>query len=221
MFAARRFFGQVAEEADLATVFLLAASGATTIFDASPNGLTVSRFGSATATTAETNFSGKYSISFDGVDSYLRLPNDPVLDLGTGDFTIELWVRPAGVVGLQHFAVAAGDLTSNWLMFRSNGATLQTFIGGSYLGGATGVVEAGVWQHLATCRSGSSVRQFKNGIQVGSTFTSTADAALGENEPVIGQLGLSSQFFTGYIQDLRISNTARYTSNFTPPGSLT
>jgi len=68
------------------TVFLLAASGPTTIYDASPNGLTVSRFGSATATTAETNFSGKYSISLDGVDSYLRLPNDPVFSLGTGDF---------------------------------------------------------------------------------------------------------------------------------------
>jgi len=221
MFAASKaFFGEKVEEVDTAAVFLLAASGPTTIYDASPNNLTVSRFGSATATTAETNFSGKYSIYLDGVDSYLRLPNDSVFDLGTGDFTIEQWVYPLGTSGTQHFGVAAGNGTTDWVFVRSNSTSVQLFLETSYVMGAT-ALEANVWQHYAFSRSGSDVRLFKNGVQLGSTATSTANIAIDAYEPVIGGLTAGTGLFNGYIQDLRISNTARYTGTFTPPGSLT
>jgi len=81
-----------------------------------------------------------------------------------------------------------------------------------------------VWQHLAASREGSSVRYFKNGSQVGSTFTNSGDIDIASYEPLIGALtpGSPPSFpFNGYIQDLRISDTALYTGTFTPPGSLT
>jgi hypothetical protein len=77
------------------------------------------------------------------------------------------------------------------------------------------------WYHVAITRSGTSLRAFVNGSQIGTTQTTsnslTASGAfccVGENLDGGGQ----SQFINGYVDDLRITKGyARYTSNFTPP----
>lgn len=89
---------------------------------------------------------------------------------------------------------------------------------GSY--GSTAITRS-VWHHLAYCRSGSSHYYFLDG-NLEATVT---QASANDIETIyIGGLwtgsGLNSGcYFTGYIDELLVSNTCKWTSSFTVPTS--
>lgn len=69
------------------------------------------------------------------------------------------------------------------------------------------------WTHIAVCRSGVSLRIFYNGRLQAQTETSLNFTA----SPIaIGGDHLGS-YFNGYIDEFRISDAARWTSDFEPP----
>jgi hypothetical protein len=71
----------------------------------------------------------------------------------------------------------------------------------------------GQWYHLAYSRSSGTGRLFINGILVASASDSTNYTS---TSFTVG--GISTQYFNGYIQDLRVTRgVARYTATFTPP----
>ncbi|MHC4494231.1 MAG: hypothetical protein ACYSYM_00240 [Planctomycetota bacterium] len=68
--------------------------GGTTTADASGNG----NDGTLNAPKWDAGKFGS-ALNFDGVDDYVDLGNPPILDFGTGDFTVSAWVKttvPAG-----------------------------------------------------------------------------------------------------------------------------
>jgi len=70
------------------------------------------------------------------------------------------------------------------------------------------------WYHIAVTREGSSLKQFVDGTQLGTTVTDNTNYADGLTW--IGYGG--SGYFNGYMSDVRITKgLARYTANFTPP----
>jgi hypothetical protein len=78
------------------------------------------------------------------------------------------------------------------------------------------------WYHIAVSRSGSSWRLFVNGTQEGSTVTYSGDATAGiANRTTIGNDAVNPSVtqWNGWIDEVRWSKTARYTSNFTPETS--
>ena len=176
--------------------------------------------GNAQISTTQSKFGGS-SMYFDGTGDYL-IPNAATTDLyafGTGDFTIEMWVYAASVT-----AVSLYDSRPSG----TNGAYLQiAIVSGQLLLGLnnTAILQAGTistntWTHLAVSRSGTSLRGFINGTQVGSTVTNSTSLLNVAQRPVIGTNGntVSIENFNGYMDDLRITKGyARYTANFTPP----
>ena len=65
-------------------------------------------------------------------------------------------------------------------------------------------------------RSGTNLKCFVNGTQVGSTATSEDN--LLQDGIAIGMQYNEASFFHGYIDELRVSKgIARWTSSFTPP----
>ena len=76
----------------------------------------------------------------------------------------------------------------------------------------------GTWYHLAYCRSGNTLRFFKDGTQLGGdqSFTGTIGNYTGSFY-IAKDSQTADRYFNGYMDDLRISNNARYTSNFTAP----
>jgi hypothetical protein len=160
---------------------------------------------------------------FDGTGDYL-IPNAATTDLyafGTGDFTIEMWVYAASVT-----AVSLYDSRPSG----TNGAYLQiAIVSGQLLLGLnnTAILQAGTistntWTHLAVSRSGTSLRGFINGTQVGSTVTNSTSLLNVAQRPVIGTNGntVTIENFNGYMDDLRVTKGyARYTANFVPPTS--
>ena len=158
------------------------------------------------------------SIVLDGSGDYLTI-NSSLLSL-TNDFTIEFYIRFASFASYSTpFTLASGSGGGeNYIQSDTSGGTSFSWggWGGTNLSAGTGFA-LNTWYHLALCRSGSTIRSFRNGTQIASGTTSATIPTTG-GFVYIGSQNSSQWFFNGYISNLRILNgTAIYTSNFTPP----
>lgn len=162
-----------------------------------------------------TNWSGY----FDGNTDWLSLDDSAAWDFGTGDFTIECWVYPQSSANDQAYISNYQNSGSGWLLGTDSSGTRFSWGDTSIFSNATRPT-LNQWSHLAVSRSGTSLRVFLNGTQLGSTVTNST--SLTNNAGIrIGRLadgGLAIWYFTGYLSNLRVvKGTAVYTANFTPP----
>ncbi len=196
--------------------------------DESPTPKAITAVGNASATTAIAKWnqgSGGSSLAFDGNGDYALVNSQMNSFEFSADFTIEGWfwfnTNNIGYQGLFGSAVSS-DATGFALITETNN-TLN-FYGASTNSWNTIVASAqvpatGAWHHIAVCRSGSTVRLFYNGSQIGLA-TSSNFIRSGSSLRIGGYQSFpgGERSFNGYIDDLRITKgIARYTSNFTPP----
>ena len=178
----------------------------------SPNIVTAN--GNAKISTAQFKF-GTASAIFDGAGDYLSIPNTAgIFNFGTGNFTVEGWFRfdrtdtdvclfgGAAQTGSFDFrrtadnTIRVGRTNTAWDVISSGFATVTN-----------------TWTHIAVSRSGTTIKIFVNGAQRASVTNSvnyqiTGDAFIGGHP--------TETYLAGYIDELRVSNTARYTAAFTP-----
>ena len=197
------------------TTFLLNATNAGIFNQTSKNVLNT--FGSAAISTAQSKF-GVSSISFNGTSDYLLIPNTSGLNLLQGDFTIEAWIYVTSSAA-SGFIITFGNEAATRIEFGYNssrqlildiyGVGTSTFTGSAF--------SLNTWTHVAFVRSGSTITGYINGTSTGTTSSS---AILGNATGgiTIGRDN-STTYFTGYIDDLRVTKYARYTSGFTAPTS--
>jgi hypothetical protein len=162
---------------------------------------------------------GGSSISFPGaLTSYLVTPTNSLLDFGTGDFTVECWVYFNSVASDQ--GLFGGSSTGAWeIRWRTstglNLGRLNTAFDSTFAWSPS----AATWYHVAVTRSGTSVRGFVDGTQIGSTSTNSNTYNSGTLF-YIGITDTSNNPLNGYLDDVRITKGyARYTANFTAPTS--
>jgi hypothetical protein len=159
---------------------------------------------------------------FDGTDDAAFMPSNIVLDFGTGDFTIELWVYfnalTSNRIILDRWIT--GNANSWQLYWRSTGTSLTFLVGASTVllqDSNASRITTGQWYHVAVTRASATNRMFIDGVQVASATNSTS---LTSALPLcVGmQYSTSTNDFSGYMDDIRITKGyARYTTNFTPP----
>lgn len=177
--------------------------------------------GNAQISTAQSKFSGASAL-FDGTGDYLTVNFHTNTDFeftAGEDFTIECFVRVTtysqfnGLISLG--SARSGNEYTLYIEGISGAyyATAANF-GGSNLSRGTTNLSTGTWHHLAVSRSGTTVRLFVNGaLEDTDTLTFTA----GQQSTIkIGSFSDGSLALNGYLDEIRISNTARYTSAFTP-----
>ena len=207
------------------TKLLLNMADGQAIDSAAQNNLTL--YGDAKISSTQAKFGGT-SLALDGTGDYATLPPNS-LDLGAGNFTLESWVYTTVtgqrcVVGAVRNSDGSGSymLNINYtgaqvrFFCRYNGGTVLNYTVGS------GDFPTNAWTHLAATRDGASLRVFINGTQVGTTNTTLGsfaidNASLNGNIYYIGRTTDGANEFTGFLDDFRVSKTARYTANFTPP----
>lgn len=187
-------------------------------------GNTITAYGNTKISTSQSKFGGS-SLFVDGTGDYLTGTNSD-LSLGSGDFTIEMWVypfahtQPYPCLFSNYNSFSAGALS---IFAGHNGGSstkYQVASNGSFpaLTSVSSIVY-GSWVHLAVVRSGNTLMLFVNGVIESST------SVAGVVYSGVGSLfaiGLSpdtglNTCFNGYIDDLRITRACRWTSNFTPP----
>ena len=162
---------------------------------------------------------------------YLTFADNPSLELGSSDFTLEMWLY-----GDEYL------LSSNYVPICKSGTTIYNpfliYVDGSipnialYIGDDSGAwLTAGSlnvtaipnqWSHVAFCRSGNTIRAFLNGVLVDTLAFSSAVPNNGRDW-YIGSRNYAStttQGYNGYISNLRlVVGTALYTASFTPSTS--
>ncbi len=196
-----------------------------TFTDSSSNAFTITRTGNV----AQGTFSpfslaeGQWSNYFDGNGDYLSVPANAAFEFGTGDFTIEGWFFFNSISSIQSFLSCYASSVTGWtFQFRNDSGNIISF---SPLGDSVTAIKAsytptiGDWTHLAVTRSGTDVRIFANGAQIGTTTSNSTNIPSLTTTLKIGSLNpsIAGQYFNGYISNVRVvKGTALYTSNFTP-----
>ncbi len=167
---------------------------------------------------------GNSSCFFDGDGDYLSIGAANDFALGSGDFSIELFVRPDSVSDRQGL-IFIGDLASNNNRIQVDviNGFLNLYAQNSIADTWTGRASANPllinqWNHVAVIRKNNSFKIFVNGFL--SVQNTHSEKVTTNNQLKIGsaRIGNVPVYFKGNIDDLRITRgIARYVENFTPP----
>jgi hypothetical protein len=144
---------------------------------------------------------------------------------GTDEFTIDFWVRfAAGHNDDNHcFISQYQNSTNRWEFFRFTSTDKLQFYwvqGGTERCKAycTWTPSAETWYHIMVSRSGSNIYIFINGVSQSLTVdTAPADLVGISGNLYIGCYSTLVNGIVGHIEEFRISDVCRETSNFTPP----
>ena len=171
--------------------------------------------------------SGSGSISFNGSTQYVGYPAISNYNLGSGNFTVELFFYPTGSQsnGVVLASQAINIYYPPWMFYFAASNTLQFYSssnGSSFdvASGATiGTYTPNAWNHAVICRSGASIRCYLNGV-LGSTTTTSA-TLVNATTPLFLAMRAPGvdPYFNGYITNFRlVKGTALYTdSSLTVP----
>jgi len=171
--------------------------------------------GNAQISTGQAKF-GDTSLLLDGTNDLGQLDN--INDLA-GPFTIETWAwaddtTNAFMWSHGEYTLELGITGNTLRMYRVGTATEYTnfFTGGEF--------SVDTWHHVALVRDTSNViKCYLNGTASGTTVTDATAFAATYGSFIIGgeykSRGQVSHGWDGYIDEFRISDFARYTSDFT------
>lgn len=189
-------------------------NNSTAITDSSGAPCTLTRYGGVKISTAQSHRGGS-SVLFNGSTDYLKAPTGTPFAFGTGDFTVEAWVRLGVVDGITRVIYdgrngTAGSAGGISISVVSGSLTCDTNVANVLSGGT---LVADTWYHVALTRASGTFKLWLDGVQV-----STSGAAYNFTD---GNMSVGAyngiQFFNGYVDDFRITKgVARYTTAFDP-----
>lgn len=165
---------------------------------------------------------GNGSLYFNGTSARLLFPQDTLTFNKSTGFTIEWWEYCANsdaatrfcssyttdssfgglFIGFSGNKVYAGDAASKWNLI--NGTNMLS-------------VTVNEWVHWAFVWDGENLTSYRNGTQFAQVALTTAPYQNNSFNMAIGDQRLNDhKYFNGYIEEFRISDVVRYTSDFTP-----
>jgi len=213
--------------ANLNTLLLLhgdGANGSTSIVDSSFLGLSPTLAGTTQISTAQVQSGFGQSIWIPDSSSALPFASLPSqYSFGTGNFTVEYFVYPthANNVDARYFSLSAGtypNASFREITFRQNASNsfgLFYLVGTSLsISASSNNVARNAWQHHAIVKNGTALTAYVDGV---SRVTLSGVTTTFNFSNIIFSPGFESG--NGYYDEIRISNSAIYTANFTPPSA--
>jgi primary-amine oxidase len=154
------------------------------------------------------------SLQFDGINDYVQVPDSPSLNFGTGDFTIDAWVRST-----QNSGVGAlldkrrGPPYQGYHLFTSDGTLfLQLATAGTFANySSSAFIADGNWHHFAVIvnRTQDRVEWFVDGLAMPQN-TNLLTGSLNNALPL--RFGVRSfqlgGFWQGQLDELELFNRA-------------
>lgn len=145
--------------------------------------------------------------------------NNATYAFGTGDLTIEMWLRLPSTAGINCniFYFGATDDTSAPPagLYATPAGNLILWINGDRITGSSVVSSSFV--HIAISRNSGTFRLFINGVSQG-TYSDSSNYS-GQFIKA-GRFASSNYIPPAHIDDLRVTTgVGRYTANFTPPAA--
>ncbi|PIW64126.1 MAG: hypothetical protein COW13_01205, partial [Candidatus Omnitrophica bacterium CG12_big_fil_rev_8_21_14_0_65_50_5] len=204
------------------------ADGSTAFADFTPYPKVVTAGGNAQIDTAQFKF-GSSSILFDGSGDYLTVPGHSDFEFGSGNFTIDLWVKFNSVSShsplLDRFGITTNAvrtfnlwyLASHYLAFEYHNGT--TVIDAFF----PWTPSANTWYHVSVVRDGSNLYAFVNDLLIGSPHnigTQSIQAAPSTTLWIGAYEGGAGQDYdmNGWMDDIKIvKGAAVLPEGFMPP----
>jgi len=166
---------------------------------------------------------GATSIAFDGTGDRLDIAASDLMESAEG--TIEAWVYmnafESGSTDYYHPPIYHKGNIYQALNITSAGTVISYLYTGSPDPLSSTVnISTGAWNHLAVTWNSSGRKIWINGVERGSSSTSlSAMQSAGNNATFHMGWGTntgSTKALNGYVDELRVSTTVRYTGSFTP-----
>ena len=169
---------------------------------------------SAQVSAEQSKFGGK-SMYFNGSTRLVMSDaKAKIFDFGTGDFTVEAWIYPEEIT-TDNF-IFSGSASGAFFFGRKGSNTIG--IGRANIlwdTEAPVATPANTWSHVAAVRSKGQVSLYVNGNQTGPLANTNAYSMAGFIA-CIGSQG-TNLYYKGYMDEIRVSNVARWTESFVPP----
>ena len=209
---------QVPVYASLLANFNVAESATSppTVTEESVNAAVMEFENGANIDTAQKKF-GISSAEFPNATSAVRMPNIADYDFGTGDFTIELWVRTRVSKTAAQVLYENRVGTPVPVIYINNSGTLHYYVDSNRISTSGGAIAIDTWYHIAVARESGVTKMFLDGVKVGADYSDannyapTADLILGNDSSGTAQL-------EGWLDGVRVvKGTALYTAAFTVP----
>jgi hypothetical protein len=177
-------------------------------------------------TTSSAKFYGKVSYPLAAGTSSCVVSGLPASYFGS-DFTLEAWLNLTGggtgnLFGSDPlgygFSIQCSGAGEIYLSLNSGGVYRGIFDSYNGLGFNGRYLPVGAWFHFAFTKSGGSLyKVYVNGTAVITITNSTAVTGYNTSLTVGGirQDGYYADDFSGYMQDVRVYTTCKYSANFT------
>lgn len=212
------------------------SNGSTSFPEYSKYAHTVTPFGNAQISTAQSAFYGSSGL-FDGTDDYLSIPNHVAFQFGGENFTIRARIRLSAYAIDPYVASILTKVSAGYDFFfiitgTPTSYTMLKFIGYSAPGVSETIIgnftfSLNTWYDVEVCRIGNLVYLFVNGTLLnagGTSFTTTIQTT---SSPLIAMssridAGTNRYDFPGNCNDIVVwKGYGAHSANFTPPGAMT
>lgn len=173
--------------------------------------------GGAGVSTVQSKFGGS-SLFLNG-GQYLTSAIQSDFKFGTSDFSVDCWIYPTSVNSSYWNVI----FDNRKIVSTGSGFCLFLYNGNLSIGidnvtrATTAPVSLNTWQHVAITRANGLLHLFLDGKMVYSEILANS---LTDGYAVIGKAVDNTFPFSGYIDELRISNVARWSENFNPPQNV-
>ena len=172
-------------------------------------------------------FADNYSLDFSS-GNYARIPMSESLSNFT-NFTMEFWYYQTGfsggderIVGTEYASSSRYGVDNqhgDWSSYLYDGTNASSLDYWNPTDNTPSIIQ-NTWHHFAVTYDGNNSRFFLNGIMLKEEIASLSGFGDPNQDLVINRhtwASGSSSRLSGQLDELRISNVARYTSDFTPP----
>ena len=182
--------------------------------DRSANASAVTVYGNASVVSSGGPFGGA-AMAFDGNGDYLTIPSSTLWNFGTGDWTVEVWIKLneyGGTIGgatlfgttygaASGYAIQVGESANRFrLTSNASGAWADDLVPSS-----GPVLDA--WEFMQITRNGSTISIAKNGTVVGTVGCAGYNFTNPSSVAAVGLLddGTAIRFLNGLIGPLRVT----------------
>lgn len=157
---------------------------------------------------------GPFAVQMDGIDQYINVPDDAVLDLGTSDFTVAFWANFTDAINEALFTKDNFAGSGNGFYIYTLSSRFRYWNGSSGTSFGPNPLSTSTWYHCACVRSGTTVSFYIDGSDTG---TSTTDSRNFSNSSPLrfGNFADNTRFLDGTMDDIRLYDRALSGSEIT------
>jgi hypothetical protein len=170
------------------------------------------------------------SYYFNGSNNGIRMANNTNLNFGTGDFTVEFWMK-ANTQNTLYPTITSATADNSGTMLRINPVTGRLSFDAEVAQFSTletaNTVTDNAWHHIACVKfnnkgflflDGRIEANTANGAWSVITNASLSDGTIGRGRTTDGNN--DNDLFQGWLSNFRVAKRAIYTNTFTPPNRV-